>query len=105
MSLIWGIPYLFIKIALEGVSAPLLVFLRTAIAAAILLPLAIRRGLIRQALHAWRPLLAFAVLEIGGPWLFLNDAEQHISSSLAGLLIAAVPLLSTIVTWRLGDHT
>lgn len=105
MSLIWGIPYLFIKIALEGVSAPFLVFLRTAIAAAILLPLAMRRGLIRPALRSWRPLLAFAVLEVGGPWLFLNDAEQHISSSLAGLLIAAVPLISTVVIWRLGDHS
>lgn len=105
MSVIWGIPYLFIKIALEGVSAPFLVFARTAIASAILLPIALRRGMIRPALHAWRPLLAFAVLEIGGPWFLLGDGEQHISSSLAGLLIAATPLVSTLVTWRLGDHT
>ncbi len=105
MSVIWGIPYLFIKIALEGVSAPFLVFARTAIASAVLLPIALRRGLLRPALRSWRPLLAFAVLEIGGPWLLLGDAEQHISSSLAGLLIAAVPLISTLVTWRLGDHT
>ncbi|MBS2965199.1 DMT family transporter [Actinocrinis puniceicyclus] len=105
MSVIWGIPYLFIKIALEGVSAPFLVLSRTAIGAAILLPIALRRGMVRPALRAWRPLLAFAVLEIGGPWLLLNDAEQHISSSLAGLLIAAVPLVGTLVTWRLGDHS
>lgn len=105
MSMIWGIPYLFIKIALEGVSAPFLVLARTGIGAAILLPIALRRGLIRPALRSWRPLLAFAVLEIGGPWLLLNDAEQHISSSLAGLLIAAVPLISTVVTWRLGDRS
>ena len=105
MSVIWGIPYLFIKIALEGVSAPFLVLARTGIGAAILLPIAWRRGLIRPALRSWRPLLAFAVLEIGGPWLLLNDAEQHISSSLAGLLIAAVPFISTLVIWRLGDHS
>jgi drug/metabolite transporter (DMT)-like permease len=105
MSVIWGIPYLFIKIALEGVSAPFLVFARTAIAAAILLPIALRRGMVRPALRHWRLVLAFAALEIGGPWLLLGDAEQHISSSLAGLLIAAVPLISTLVTWRLGDHT
>ena len=105
MSVIWGIPYLFIKVALEGVSAPFLVFSRTAIAAAILLPLALRRGLVRPALRAWRPLLAFTVLEIGLPWLFLNDAEQHISSSVAGLLIAAVPLVGTLIVWRLGDHS
>ena len=104
MSVIWGIPYLFIKIALEGVSSPFLVFARTVIAATVLLPIALRRGMVRPALRHWRPLLAFAVLEIGGPWLLLNDAEQHISSSLAGLLIAAVPLIATVVTWRLGDH-
>jgi len=105
MSVIWGIPYLFIKIALDGVSAPFLVFARCAIATAVLLPIALRSGIIRPALREWRPLLAFAALEIGGPWLFLNDAETHISSSLAGLLIAAVPLLSTLVTWRLGDRS
>ncbi len=105
MSVIWGIPYLFIKVALEGVSAPFLVFSRTAIAASILLPIALRRGLVRSALRYWRPLLAFTVLEIGLPWLLLNDAEEHISSSLSGLLIAAVPLMSTIVVWRLGDHS
>jgi drug/metabolite transporter (DMT)-like permease len=105
MSVIWGIPYLFIKVALEGVSAPFLVFSRTAIAASILLPIALRRGLVRPALRYWRPLLAFTVLEIGLPWLLLNDAEEHISSSLSGLLIAAVPLLSTIVVWRLGDRS
>ncbi|HEU5353284.1 MAG TPA: DMT family transporter [Actinocrinis sp.] len=105
MSVIWGIPYLFIKIALEGVSSPFLVLARTGIGAAILLPIAWRRGLLRPALRAWQPLLAFAVLEIGGPWLLLNDAEQHISSSLAGLLIAAVPFISTLVTWRLGDRS
>jgi drug/metabolite transporter (DMT)-like permease len=105
MSVIWGIPYLFIKVALEGVSAPFLVFCRTAIAASILLPIALRRGLVRPTLHLWRPLLAFTVLEIGLPWLFLNDAEEHISSSLSGLLIAAVPLISTIIVWRLGDRS
>lgn len=105
MSVIWGIPYLFIKVALEGVSVPFLVFSRTAIAAAILLPLALRRGLVRPALRAWRPLLAFTVLEIGLPWLLLNDAETHISSSVAGLLIAAVPLISTLIVWRLGDDS
>jgi drug/metabolite transporter (DMT)-like permease len=105
MSVIWGIPYLFIKVALEGVSAPFLVFSRTAIASAILLPIALRRGLVRKALRSWRPLLAFTVLEIGLPWLLLNDAEQHINSSVAGLLIAAVPLVGTLIVWRLGDDS
>src|SRR5436305_1467392 len=66
MSVIWGIPYLFIKIALEGVSAPFLVFARTAIAASILLPIALRRGMIRPALHVWpHANVVAAVLTLG----------------------------------------
>jgi drug/metabolite transporter (DMT)-like permease len=105
MSVIWGIPYLFIKIALEDVSAPFLVFARTATASAVLLPIAWYRGQIPRALRSWRPLLAFAVMEVGGPWFLLNDAESHIGSSTAGLLIAAVPLISTVATWGLGDRS
>jgi drug/metabolite transporter (DMT)-like permease len=105
MSLIWGIPYLLIKVALEGVSTPFLVFARTAIGAAVLLPIALHRRQVVPTLRFWRPLLTFAVIEIGLPWLLLNDAEQHISSSLAGLLIAAVPLVGTLVTWGLGDRS
>jgi drug/metabolite transporter (DMT)-like permease len=59
--------------------------------------------MVKPALARWRPLLAFAVLEIGLPWFLVNDAERHLSSSLAGLLIAAVPLIGTLVAWRLGD--
>lgn len=103
MSVIWGIPYLLIKVAVDELSPPFLVFARTAIAAAVLLPIALRRDMVRPALVHWRPLLAFALLEIAGPWLLLGHAEQHMTSSLAGLLLATVPLVGTVVAWRLGD--
>jgi drug/metabolite transporter (DMT)-like permease len=103
MSVIWGIPYLLIKVALDELSPTFLVFSRTAVAAAVLLPIAMRRGMVRPALAHWRPLLAFATLEMAIPWLLVSDAERHMTSSLAGLLIATVPLIGTVVTWRLGD--
>jgi drug/metabolite transporter (DMT)-like permease len=103
MSVIWGIPYLLIKVALEELTPSFLVFARTAIAAAVLLPLALRRGIVRPALAYWRPMLAFAVLEIALPWFLVGDAERHMPSSLAGLLIATVPLIGALVAWRLGD--
>jgi drug/metabolite transporter (DMT)-like permease len=103
MSVIWGIPYLLIKVALDDLTPSFLVFARTAIAAAVLLPLALRRGLVRPALAHWRPLVAFAALEIAMPWFLVGDAERHMTSSLAGLLIATVPLIGTVVAWRLGD--
>jgi drug/metabolite transporter (DMT)-like permease len=100
MCLLWGIPYLFIKVAVEEVSVPVVVFARTAIGAVLLLPLALRSGQLGVLRRHWRPLVAFAALEIIVPWGLLSAAEQKLPSSLAGLLIAAVPIIS-VVTARL----
>jgi drug/metabolite transporter (DMT)-like permease len=93
LGLIWGIPYLLIKVAISEVEPLALVFGRTALGAAILLPLALARGAIRPVLARWRPLLAFTAVEVAAPWLLLSYAERQLTSSLAGLLIAAVPLV------------
>jgi len=72
----------------------------------VLLPLALRAGGFGPVLRRWRPLLAFAAIEIAIPWLLLGNAEQHLSSSLTGLLVAAVPLVG-VVAGRVagtGDH-
>ncbi|HXZ99841.1 MAG TPA: DMT family transporter [Candidatus Binatia bacterium] len=99
MCAIWGVPYLLIKVAVSGMSPASLVLIRTAIGAAILLPLAIARGEIRPVLPCWRPLLAYTAVELGVPWLLLSDAETRLSSSLSGLLIAAVPLVGALLAW------
>src|SRR5215216_5197698 len=93
MCVIWGVPYLMIRVAVRELSPSLLVLLRTGIGAALLLPLAARRRELTPLLRCWRPLLLFAAVEIALPWLLLARAEQEITSSLAGLLIAAVPLV------------
>ena len=105
MCVIWGIPYLLIRVAVRDVSPGTLVFLRTAIGGGVLLPLALRAGGFGPVLRRWKPLVAFAVLEIAIPWLLLGDAEQHLPSSLTGLLIAAVPLVGVVAglaSWRCG---
>jgi len=104
MCLIWGIPYLFIRIAVSELTPATLVFLRTGIAALVLLPIAIRRGGMRALLDKWRALLVFALIEIGVPWLALASAEQQISSSLAGLLISAVPLVGVVIAPLFGNR-
>ncbi|THV12223.1 DMT family transporter [Nocardioides caeni] len=96
MCLIWGLPYLFIRIAVEHVSPAGLVFWRTAIASLVLLPVALVRHEVAPVLARWRPLALFAAIEIMVPWVLLNHAEQRISSSLAGLLVAAVPLFGAL---------
>ena len=106
MCVIWGIPYLLIRVAVRDVSPGTLVFLRTAIGGGVLLPLALRSGGFGPVLRHWKPLVAFAAGEIAIPWLLLGDAEQRLPSSLTGLLVAAVPLVG-VVAGRLtgtGDH-
>ncbi len=109
MCLLWGIPYLFIKVAVGEVSVPVVVFARTAIGAVLLLPLALRSarkggGQLGVLRRHWRPLVAFAALEIIVPWGLLSQSERKLPSSLAGLLIAAVPIIS-VVTARLTGGT
>jgi drug/metabolite transporter (DMT)-like permease len=95
MSIIWGVPYLFIRIAVAEISPASLVLARTGIAAAILLPIALLRVDLRPVLAHWKWVVTFAGIEIAIPWIALASAEQHISSSLAGLLTSGVPLVST----------
>jgi drug/metabolite transporter (DMT)-like permease len=104
MGVIWGIPYLLIKIAVEDISPATLVFARTGLATVLLLPLAAARGLLAPLVPHWRPLLAYTVIEICLPWVLLGYAEQDISSSLTGLLVAAVPLVSAGLVMASGDE-
>jgi drug/metabolite transporter (DMT)-like permease len=97
MSVIWGVPYLLIKVADGGVSVPVLVFARVGVGAALLLPIAVRRHELGGLRPYWRWLAVFAVVEIIAPWFLLSDAERHLSSSLSGLLIASVPIIGAVL--------
>jgi drug/metabolite transporter (DMT)-like permease len=97
MSIIWGIPYLMIKVAVEGVSVPVLVFVRTAVGAAVLMPLALRSGIPAMIREHWKALLGFSFFEIIAAWFLLSDAERHLTSSMTGLLIAASPIIAAIL--------
>lgn len=104
MSVIWGIPYLLIKVAVEGVSVPVLVLARTAIGAAVLLPLAMSRSAWTPVLRHWKPVLAFAFFEIIAAWFLLSDAERHLTSSMTGLLIAASPIIAAVLDRLTGGE-
>ena len=97
MSVIWGIPYLLIKIAVEGVSVPVLVFARVAVGAAVLLPMVLSRRTVAIVRGHWRALLGFALFEIIAAWWLLSDAERHLTSSMTGLLIAAAPIIAAVL--------
>jgi drug/metabolite transporter (DMT)-like permease len=101
VSVVWGTPYLFIKIAVdEGVSPAFLSFFRVALAAAVMLPLAWRSGALRGLRGRTRTLAAFALFEIVLPFPLIAYGEQHVASSLAAILIAALPLTIALIAIR-----
>lgn len=105
LGVIWGVPYLLIKVAVAEVSPVTLVLARTGVGALVLLPLAAMRGAaLRPLLARWKPLLAFTMAEICVPWWMLSEAERHLSSSLAGLLVAAVPLVGAALVQITGQE-
>ncbi len=104
MCVIWGIPYLLIKVAVADVTPVALVFLRTAMGAVLLVPIAAMRGYVRPLLPHWRVIAVYTVIEIGVPWVLLSDAERRLSSSLSGLLVAAVPLIGAVIAAVTGHE-
>jgi drug/metabolite transporter (DMT)-like permease len=104
MCVIWGIPYLLIKVAVEELHPATLVFARTAIAALILVPIALATKQFRGLGAVRLPLVVFTLIEICGPFVLLGYAEQRLSSSLTGLLVAAVPLVGAVIARFSGQH-
>ncbi|MFN8018040.1 MAG: DMT family transporter [Acidimicrobiales bacterium] len=103
-SLIWGVPYLLISIAVASLRPAAVVAGRTSIAALILLPIAVHQGALRPALARWRWVAAFAAIEMAGPFLLLGHAEQTLPSGITGLLVATVPIFGALVAFALGDR-
>src|SRR2546423_13458349 len=97
MCVIWGIPYLMIRVAVRERAPVTLVSRRSGLAAVLLIPLAARRRELRPLVARWRPLLAYTGIEVALPWFLLSRAETKVTSSLTGLLLAAVPLVGALV--------
>jgi len=105
VGLLWGIPYLLMKVSVADIPPPLIVAGRTFIGAMILIPISVRQGSFMDAVRGIKYVLPYAFLEMVGPWILITNAEKEISSGLAGLLIATVPIFATIFTSLRGDHT
>jgi drug/metabolite transporter (DMT)-like permease len=102
MSLIWGVPYLFIKIAVDDGVPPLIVaWSRVALGALVLLPIAWRTGTLRGIRQHLEWVVTFALFEIVIPFPLISFGEVHVSSSVTAILIAALPLVVAGITLRI----
>jgi len=102
LGIAWGVPYLFIKVAVGELEPEMVVLARAGLAAVLLLPLAIYRRQVGPVVRRWKPMLAYTIVEIVLPWYFLSSAETRIPSSTAGLLISTVPLAGIAIAFVLG---
>lgn len=102
LGVAWGIPYLFIKVAVSELEPAMVVLGRSALAALLLMPLALFRREVWQVVRRWKPMAAYTLVEIVLPWYFLSSAEQRLPSSTAGLLLATVPLAGVGIAFLMG---
>src|SRR5579884_598052 len=102
MCVIWGVPYLMIRVAVRELAPVTLVFFRTGLGALLLVPFAARRGELRPLLARWAPLVAYTAIEVMVPWVLLARAETKLTSSLTGLLVASVPLVGAVLVALTG---
>ncbi len=104
LCIIWGTPYFFIKHAIHELSPVWVAWGRLVCASLLLVPVALWRGQLHGMVKHWRVILAFALVELAGPFYLIALGERWVSSSLAGILLAGVPLFVVIVSPLLGVH-
>jgi drug/metabolite transporter (DMT)-like permease len=103
LSIAWGIPYLLIRICLDELSPIVIVWARTGLGALILLPVALAYGWLGPVLRRWPQVVVLTVIEVSIPWFLISRAELHLTSSVTGLLIAAVPIVGVAVATMAGQ--
>ncbi len=106
-SVIWGVPYLFIKIAVDvGIAPAFIAWSRIALAAALLLPLAIQRKVLQGLRERTAAIIGYTACEVAVPFILISIGEQYITSSLTAILVATMPLMVALLSLRLipGEH-
>lgn len=101
-GLAWGIPYLFIRIAVGQFDVAAVVLARVLIGSAILIPLAIHQKALLPAFKEFKWVIAFALIEMAGPWFLITFAEKSIPSGLAGLLVSTAPIWAALIAFSFG---
>src|SRR3712207_3306842 len=97
LAALWGASYMFIEIAIEDVGDVFLVFARTLLGALVLAPVALSRGAFAPARKVFGWLMLIAAVQIVGPFLLITAGQHHVTSSMAGILIASAPIYTSLI--------
>jgi drug/metabolite transporter (DMT)-like permease len=105
LSAFWGASYLFIKVALEDVFSPwAIVSIRTALAALVLVPLALKMGVLSSLRGRLWPIVVLSLVQVAGPLTLIGLGEEHIASSLTGILVASAPIFTFLLAFALSGE-
>jgi len=104
LGLIWGVPYFFIKLAVQELSPFVVAWGRVSLAALILMPIAWHRDALRPLRSHKLAVVAFALVEFVIPFSAISIGERWIDSSVTGILIASVPLTIALISRFFGLH-
>jgi drug/metabolite transporter (DMT)-like permease len=104
LGVIWGVPYFFIKIAVQELSPWVVAWSRISLAALVLLPIAWHRGALHALGEHKLPIVAFGLIEFVIPFSAISIGERWIDSSVTGILIASVPLTVRVISRFFGLH-
>jgi drug/metabolite transporter (DMT)-like permease len=104
LGIIWGVPYFFVKLAVQELSPFVVAWGRITLAALIMFPIAWRRGALRSLGKHKAAIIGFALAEFGVPFVAISIGERWIDSSVTGILIAGVPLTITLISRFFGVH-
>jgi drug/metabolite transporter (DMT)-like permease len=101
LAALWGASYMFIKVALDDVSPFVVVWVRLVLAALVLLPIAHRRGALRELRPHAATIVLLSIVQVAAPFLLITFGEKHIASALAGILVASAPIFTALLAFRI----
>lgn len=99
LAAVWGASFLFMQIAVPAFGPLATSAVRVGIAALVLLPLALARGLRATMRAHWRVVAFIGLLNAGMPFALYAFALQHLPTGLASILNATTPMFATLVAW------
>ena len=102
LYIIWGSTYLGIRFAIDTIPPLLMAGTRFLLAGLIMHLIAWWQGAPRASLSEWRTsLIVGACLLLGGNG-GVTLAEQYVSSGLASVMVATVPIYMALLAWAMG---
>lgn len=105
LSLLWGGSFFFVGAAIREIPPLTIVFLRVFVAALVLLPFVVMRGIAFPSdVAGWKPFIVMSILNNVIPFSLLTSAQYYLTSGMTSVLNATTPLFTVLVMASFGEE-